>query len=216
MNISISDTIQILGITFSFLFSSIALYFSYKSNHEKKFNIQVTYMSKPKEFLFDRKSDELPDFYWNEKYRLFPHICITNNSTHAVSITKFSINNSVSLTTVDLVGETYKTTISTNRKEEGGITKINAMQEKSFTYNLNDHAIIKPVVTLQPYEAVSGLLFFHYNDSLFGRSNILKIHTSRGTKEVSLNISKQYKSALDLGYSSRQPNEWMLEVLQDD
>lgn len=185
----------------SLFISAVALYLSLKKEFSQKFNLEVILLDECLfECLVDRSSDDTPDKYWHTKYRLFPNVVLTNNSSRPITLIDFQLNNEEAYTLFTEYGNSYTTTYQTNTTELGnGVIAFTTDGEEAITHVLNEKHMISLPVTLAPYESTAGILFFHYKQSLVG-TNKLNIRTSRGIKTVPLNVCKSYVSKLKNSY----------------
>ncbi|EMF0097275.1 hypothetical protein OUS07_002725, partial [Enterococcus hirae] len=182
--------------------STIALSLSLKKEFSQKFNLDVIFLDECLfECLVDRDSNDTPDKYQHTKYRLFPNVVLTNNSSRPITLIDFQLNNEEAYTLFTEYGNSYTTTYQTNKTELGnGVIAFTTDNEEAITYVLNKKHMINPPITLAPYESATGILFFHYNQSLVG-TNKLNIRTSRGIKTVPLTVCKTYVSKLKNNYA---------------
>ncbi len=180
----------------SLVISLIALYFSLKNENKEKFSISIDFFSeKHTEWLVDRKSTTEPDVYYQNKFRYFPIVVITNNSSLPITINRFKINNTIEFSPFARIGSDYKVTY-----EGGNFVEFNTKFYSvgpTRTMNLDSiKGFIDLPVTIKPYESITGLLFFDYNDSIVG-DNILSVETSRGSKNFPLIVTSQLISTVN-------------------
>lgn len=178
----------------SLIFSSFAFLFTLKNEYSKKFNIEVEFLDrKISEQLVDRDSATIPDVYFQDKFRLLPMICITNNSSYPVTVTELKLNGEHIFSFFTQVGDSYEITFesATKRIDEGvlatgGNTRIRHIDNV-------DQYLLKPPFTIEPFQSSTGLIFFTYDSSLLGK-NTISFKTSRGTKEFEIEVVSQYVS----------------------
>lgn len=191
----------------SLVFSSFAFFFTLKNESNKKFSITIDFLDKQiSELIVDRISDADPDVYHQEKYRLIPLVVITNLSSYPVTITEFSLNDTIVFNPFILIGNTYEVTYQSSTTKKDGVTFYSGKPERKLVYDDISDKFLKPAFTIAPFESVTGLLFFKYNDTKIGK-NTLKIKTSRGTKIFPLQISKQFVSRKVTDYRPPQLEE---------
>lgn len=191
----------------SLVFSSFALFFTLKNETNKKFAINIDYLDKQiSELLVDRTSDENPDVYHQQKYRLIPLVVITNLSSYPITVTEFMLNSTYSFGAFTLTGDNYEVTYLSNAIKIGGGVIHTSGPERKIVYGDLSNKFLKPTFTIAPFESVTGLLFFRYNDSQVGK-NSLTIKTSRGSKEFPLQITKQFVSQKVTDYTPPQLEE---------
>lgn len=191
---------KIIPIT-SIVLSSIAIVLTLKNENTKRFKLDIELLDKNLvEWNVDRTSNKFPDRYYQFKYRLFPFIVITNNSSLPVTITSFSLNKKYSFGVFTKVGDRYESTVQTNLTRKGNITFVSDKDEIKHGISLAGEPVLNPVFTIPPYESVAGLLFFMFDESLIGK-NTITVKTSRGIKEFPIIISSQYNSQLLTDYS---------------
>nr|DAF64636.1 MAG TPA: hypothetical protein [Siphoviridae sp. ctamP19] len=196
MNLILSFFLPLL----SFVFSTIAFLFTLKNEYNKKFNLQLQVLDENiSEWKIDRFSTENPDNYFQYRYRLFPNVVITNNSSIPVTINSFSLNDKYKFSIFTNNAKHYSVTIETNSTKKDEITFYSVGKEKKIEIALDNNNVLKPVITIAPFESVTGLLFFMFDESLIGK-NTITVYTSRGNKEFPLTISSQYNSVVQTGY----------------
>lgn len=198
----------------SLVFSSFAFAFTFREERNKRFNLDVKIVDETiPEWEVDRTSNESPDKYWQQKYRLFVTVVITNNSSRPVTINMFSLNNKYKFGIYTEIGEYYKVTLKngwTTKTLSNGAKMYAGGQEKFQGLNVDNETVLHPIFTIAPYELASGLLFFTFNESLVGE-NTIKIHTSRGDKEFPITIDKQLVSKLETDYSPPDLDQFKIE-----
>ncbi len=192
----------------SLVFSSFAFFFTLKNERNKKFAIKIDYLDKQiSELLVDRTSNETPDVYHHQKFRLLPLVVITNLSSYPVTVTEFTLNDIYSFGAFTLTGDNYEVTYLSNAIKIGGGVIHTSDPERKIVYDDLSDKFLKPTFTIAPFESVTGLLFFRYNDSQIGKNN-LTIKTSRGSKEFPLQITKQFVSQKVTDYTPPQLEEF--------
>ncbi|MGI6155039.1 MAG: hypothetical protein ACOYEB_03685 [Enterococcus lemanii] len=191
----------ILFSAISVILSTFAFLFTLKNEWTKRVNLNIQFLdSSMPELKVDRTEDIIPDVYHQSPYRLFPTVVITNNSSLPITITEFKLNNGNSFGFYSKVGTLYETTYKTNQVDFGnGITATTSGSTEKVIVEFNETNLLKPPLTIKPYESVVGVLFFHYKESIIG-NNQLKALTSRGEMEFPLQVSKQYISRLKTDY----------------
>lgn len=194
----------LLPIT-SLVFSSFAFYISMSERKAKKFNLKVDSFSPCEEWVVDRDSDDKPDHYFQNKYRILEAVLITNNSSLPVTITKFSIVGiKDELTPFTKLGKDYSVTIeSPTTKLPSGVITYSGRSLK-LNADLDSFPPVPIPFTLGPYESITTTLIFRYDNSLSGKNIEIKVHTSRGVKSINRLVSKSYTSQLMTDYSPPQ------------
>lgn len=159
MNLILSFFLPLL----SFVFSTIAFLFTLKNEYNKKFNLQLQVLDENiSEWKIDRFSTENPDNYFQYRYRLFPNVVITNNSSIPVTINSFSLNDKYKFSIFTNNAKHYSVTIETNSTKKDEITFYSVGKEKKIEIALDNNNVLKPVITIAPFESVTGLLFFMF------------------------------------------------------
>ena len=190
---------EVIFPVLSLMISLLPLFFSLRNERKEKFSISVDFLTDDNsEWLVDRLSNNNPDVYFFNQYRLFLTIVITNNSSLPVTIKEFSINEDIIYNSFSRLENEYKVTIKNDIEEVApGITV--GGQGKSVVAEINDSQYLLPPITIKTYESVVGVIGFHYNESIVG-TNLLKVNTSRGIKVLDLTILKQYVSKARTDY----------------
>ncbi|MFW7432862.1 hypothetical protein [Vagococcus carniphilus] len=95
----------------SLVISLIALRFLLKNENKEKFSISIDFLSEHyTEWLVDRTSKTEPDVYYQNKFRYFPIIVITNNSSLPITVNRFKINNAIEFSPFTRIGSDYQVT----------------------------------------------------------------------------------------------------------
>lgn len=180
-----------LAPVLSLLLSSFAFGFTFKNEWSKKFNIDVEFLDeRVSEYLVDRDSNTSPDVYYQNRFRLIPMVCITNNSSYPVTINELKLNDKYKFAFFTHVGDLYEITVESSVKKVGAMTIHTAGNIKKFRIDDVHKNMLKPPFTIQPYQSLTGVIFFTYNSSVIGQ-NTLTVKTSRGIKEFEINVVTQ-------------------------
>lgn len=194
-NETIFDTLIKYAIPISnFLIALIASFFSASTFFKTRAKLKIDFLEqKQVQYLVDRGSDEEPDPYWQAKYRYFPKVVLSNNSSHPITIYGFILNGDYLFDIDSEYGEHYTTTTTTNRTEKNGIISVNMDPITKLKIPLSNTQVLKPVFTLKPFESCSGYLFFWYDEAL-PEKNKLTIRTSRKNFSKTVKVDDIQKS----------------------
>lgn len=194
----------------SLIFSTFAFYISFSERKNKKFNLKIDFLSEGEEWAVDRESDDEPDVYYENKYRLIESVVLTNNSSLPITITKFSITGiEEEITPFTRFGVDYAVTIISPKKRlpKGGIAYSG--KELMKIADLTTFPPLSIPITIGPYESVVTSLIFRYNDPLVNSKIKINIHTSRGMKRVNRRVSSSHISQLVTDYVPPRSDEFL-------
>lgn len=172
------------------VFSSFAFYISFSESRRKKFNLKIDFFSLCEEWLIDRESNDLPDVYHQNKYRMIDAVLLTNNSSLPITITEFKIQGIDSkLNPYTRIGNSYSTTVVSPIKSIApGVTAHSGGGVKK-TADLETFPPIPLPITIAPYESVTTTLMFRYDEPLEGKNINIEIQSSRGVKTINRFVS---------------------------
>ncbi len=189
------------------LFLAIGLFYFACSNFISGLaKLKCKVISEPKQLLVDRNEDDIPDPYWQHKYRLLPLLVITNPTSKPITIYDFVLNDEHHFNLHSQTSEEYKVTLSSNKATKNGYTTFSNQNVRSVVYSLSKDKYIQPVFTLGPYESISGTLMFHYDTSL-PTLNKLQVKTSRKDFEFEIKVAQELTSVVNSGYVPPQEFE---------
>ena len=155
---SIASTI---GIVFSILLGLINYYSSKPKLSiiipDGEFNKSI--------FEPDRDSATNPDKFWNFKYRIFIDVTISNQSRMPISIHEIRLNDDLKITPYNKVGQSYEITIESGHKmlPHGIQASGGPILRRGIDIDSNQ---LKPIINLNPYSSVRGILVFRYNGKI--------------------------------------------------
>lgn len=131
-----------------------------------------------------QRSQNYPDTFSSNEFRLLSEVLITNNSSLPISIISFTLNDTLSYDSYVEGGNYYLITLKENSKVCLG------SPNSPINY-------LKPNFTIDPYTTVRGNIFFNLNsfENLFKKdTHDLKVLTSRGVFNFKLDVPNHYET----------------------
>lgn len=179
----------------NFLIALIAFSFTSATFFRTRAKLKIHFLENENiQYLIDREKEKLPDYYWDSKYRLFPKVAISNNSSHPITIYEFVLNNKYSFDIDTEFGSDYSVTLKSNIENIAeGVIGYTSDDILTLNIPLSNTTVLKPVITLKPYETCVGYLFFWYDNQLPFKNKIT-IKTSRRYFSKTLKVSGLQKS----------------------